>query len=760
MKENTLLFHDRPIEGIKGDLLNRAGFSQAIARIIKNWDGKDSYVLGLYGAWGSGKSSIKNMIMDVLKDDQEVEILNFEPWQLLNQEKLATVFFDEIRTIIGKPNVSENVEKSKKIWKLFSAKVGLYTFSLETVSKYANKIVGFIGVVLSLCGIAAFKFPFVNWLITILGIISVIIALGGWGSEYAKKKIEYYEALEDASKQTLQEIKKELKEYFSKKIKKKILIFIDDIDRLNPSEIKLIMQLVRSNADLPQLIYVLLFQKEVVAKHLSENEIDGNAYLEKIIQAGYNVPEVQSSELEKILTTNLDILFKPYISDGDFDKQHWETVFYLSGLRGYFQNLRDVYRFLNTLSVQANLFKNENILEANSTDLIALEALRMFEPSVYDKLPALTNVLTGTGPFEKKDFHTALAFLLEEVPEIRMKNSKGLLIELFPILNEVYHPSKETSDRWLRQLRICHKKVFDRYFTLSVPEHEFNKREMEYFLSITGDKDKLVSEFQNLAKKDKLMTFLEALEAHIKYINLEAAIPFITAIYDIGDEYLSDETTGFFSSTSAMQAKRVITWFLKRVPDSEITRIYTECIKNSVGLCMPVSSIYGEEERDKRNVPLEYFRIPEADMPFLRGLCLEKIKQSAVNGTLILNRNLNLILWTWRLWGGVEEPRDWVDAIIRSNDGLLSFLVGIMSTSVSISGTTTKLNHYIRNETIERYTTIETLEACLANLSSTINLTEKQNFALKALQRAKYRKENNIPDDVFHDDEDNNEFDP
>ena len=69
------------------------------------------------------------------------------------------------------------------------------------------------------------------------------------------------------------------------KYKGKIIVFIDDIDRLNKSEIRLLIQLIKAVCDFPNIIYVLSFDKSIVSSALSdEQSLDGNAYLEKIIQ--------------------------------------------------------------------------------------------------------------------------------------------------------------------------------------------------------------------------------------------------------------------------------------------------------------------------------------------------------------------------------------------------------------------------------------------------------------------------------------------
>jgi predicted KAP-like P-loop ATPase len=57
---------DRPIETRQEDELDRRGFSETMADAVRGWSGRDSLVIALYGAWGNGKSSIKNMIVESL----------------------------------------------------------------------------------------------------------------------------------------------------------------------------------------------------------------------------------------------------------------------------------------------------------------------------------------------------------------------------------------------------------------------------------------------------------------------------------------------------------------------------------------------------------------------------------------------------------------------------------------------------------------------------------------------------------------------
>jgi predicted KAP-like P-loop ATPase len=57
---------DRPIESVKDDLLGRYGFVRSLARSIASWSGDESLVVSVCGEWGSGKTSIKNLVVQEL----------------------------------------------------------------------------------------------------------------------------------------------------------------------------------------------------------------------------------------------------------------------------------------------------------------------------------------------------------------------------------------------------------------------------------------------------------------------------------------------------------------------------------------------------------------------------------------------------------------------------------------------------------------------------------------------------------------------
>jgi len=70
MSNSPIFSPDKPISRPKDDLLKRANFSKALAKALRNWSEDNSLVTALYGDWGSGKSSVKNMIRHYLWEEQ------------------------------------------------------------------------------------------------------------------------------------------------------------------------------------------------------------------------------------------------------------------------------------------------------------------------------------------------------------------------------------------------------------------------------------------------------------------------------------------------------------------------------------------------------------------------------------------------------------------------------------------------------------------------------------------------------------------
>ena len=108
---------DKPITSAKEDLLGRGSFAQSLGDAILTHQGKDSLVIGLFGAWGTGKTSIINMALEHIADDSKDAnhqpiIIKFNPWNYSDQNQLIAQFFAQLSVSLSKPDYAPAVKQA------------------------------------------------------------------------------------------------------------------------------------------------------------------------------------------------------------------------------------------------------------------------------------------------------------------------------------------------------------------------------------------------------------------------------------------------------------------------------------------------------------------------------------------------------------------------------------------------------------------------------------------------------------------------
>jgi len=733
---------DRPIGSREEDLLGRAPFADALASAIKGWKGNESLVIALYGPWGSGKSSVKNMVLQSLRSIEADSplIVEFSPWQWSGQNQLAGAFFQEIGLVLGRSDGSEDGKRRAAKWRTY----GTYLTLGASLTKSLKTILPLLGLPGS----------------GIIDLLAKGLEQSGAEVQEGSKGLEDREA---ANQQTLVEIKKELSDSL-KALERPILVVLDDIDRLTPEEIRLLFQLVKANADFPNLIYLLLFQREIVERCLdSSPSISGQEFLEKIVQVGFDIPRVERTRLEKVLFAGLNELLADEKVSKHFDQKRWGNLF-LGGLRGYFQTLRDVYRYLATLSFHVSVFRSTGSFEVNPIDLIALEVLRVFEPGVYHRTSEAKAELTeqrdrghhgqGTEDGTKRTVES----IVEQAPGSHQPQVREILKQLFPPAAWVFGGpgcGSGFDERWFRELRVCHPDAFDRYFHLTIPEGDISQADLDRILALAGDRQGLVTEIRSLNKRALLGVAIDRLEAYKEKLDLSHAVPFVTALFDIGDE-LPEARGGFFSISPEMHASRIIYWYLKQEKDAtKRGQILKEAMEVTTGLYLPIMTASLESNKEEREKDPDAYNVTDADLEELHQICVEKIERAAGSGILASHPRMLNILYRWREWASLEKPRQWVAGLIGSNGGALAFLTACLhrSTSHGIRDYVSQEHWRINLKSVEDFVSVEPLEKKVAELSPD-NLTDKEKKAVEAFLKAVKRRRDGKPDDSWRDDED------
>lgn len=415
---------DVPIKSCKEDILGRHSFAKSLGNAILSYKEKDSIVIGLFGSWGSGKTSIINMALEhvefATKDKAVHEkpiILKFNPWNYSDQNQLISQFFEQLSVVLKRVDHAENAKKAGE--------------KLETYASFFKPLS----------------------LIPTIGPIASLI------SELLKNAGDTSKRWGEFKSNDLNSLRSELNRLLDNQ-PHKIIIVIDDIDRLNNTEIRQIFQLIKSLGDFPNTIYLLAFDKSVVINALKKvQEGSGDEYLEKVVQIPFEIPLISKKEVEHLLFGQLDSLIKD-ITEEKWDQIYWGNIYH-SGLRYFFHNIRDVTRYINSLRFSFQMVKNE----VNAIDFLAVTGIQVFIPEVYygirdnkDIFTGLLGSIYGRSDTEKKQAETRCDEIIGRVNEPPQEILKDFLKRLFPKLESIYGNMNYSSsflEGWRKDCRVC-----------------------------------------------------------------------------------------------------------------------------------------------------------------------------------------------------------------------------------------------------------------------------------------------------------------
>ena len=206
-------------------MTNKFQFLKALASSIRKMASPEGAVIALNGSWGSGKSSAVNLVLYHLKEAieaNEIVIINFACWWFRGEEALALAFFRELYAGLG-PTLGEKFKKA-----------------LPKLGSRLLRAGSLVGSAIDMAGAA--------------GVGAVASGAMGWASELIQQD------------ETVEKLHAELRKALADQ-NKRFLIVIDDIDRLSPDEALLIFRLVKSVGYLPNVIYLLAYDRNLSRKY-------------------------------------------------------------------------------------------------------------------------------------------------------------------------------------------------------------------------------------------------------------------------------------------------------------------------------------------------------------------------------------------------------------------------------------------------------------------------------------------------------------
>ena len=419
-------------------------FAERMADVLWDLSAPGGYVVGLHGVWGAGKTTALNFIAHFLsaknraEPDRAVEIVRFSPWMFSGQQDLISAFFRVLAEALR-----DGGETARKVRK--------------TARTTAKAVVD--PTVKAAVALAAAAYP---------PDAAAIRAGGALAKTALEQTIDAW-----LGEPTLQSAHQDLVRRL-RKSGRRFIVFIDDIDRLERAEIRAIMQMAKSVGQLPNVVYVLAYDRRIVWRALGERDqrqAGEPTFTEKIIQHELELPRAGRSALLRRLDSELKFVFDHIESSA-----RWMEIV-RHGLYRWVQSPRDIVRIANALRFTWPPLSKE----VDAADVLAMEALRLFDPQAFDWVRSNRDFLIdGAGYVSDAEKKAYAAAFRDSLDPVQRDDVVELLSALFPSKAKLLRVDDRFSfaEMWAQTVNrrgIGSPKGFDAYFALFPSDHVIPK---------------------------------------------------------------------------------------------------------------------------------------------------------------------------------------------------------------------------------------------------------------------------------------------
>ena len=706
---------EAPIRTASEDRLRRYGFAARIADVLSELSLREGRVFAIRGGWGFGKSSLKNLITERLDAKSSgADWLDFNPWQWGDGDAIARALFGQIADRLGGEHSKAALDRAEAL-----RRYGAILTGVSKPLKEAGSSGLLISTVLTNASVIAiasaigYDLPTVAKVAAVLAFLSVGVPLLGRVLSYLGR---------DHSGESLDKVRKAL-ETRLRELDRPLVVFVDDIDRLEPDQIRMLLRQVKANANLPNIVFVLLFQPSIVERALDPvADNDGRAFLEKIVQANFDLPAVPTSFVHRMFEEELSEIAGPYATEANgFSQRRWGNAC-IGCIHPLLRNMRDARRLISSIAVHMPLHVVGDVFEVNIVDFLLLETLRVFEPDLHDALFRERGLVLQEGRFfrdgRREVDQTAAKELLEIVSEERRNIICEALKDLFPPLEWAYGGTNYADGfhrRWLTEKRVCTSRYFPRYFELQTSVGEISARRFVDFLNATATEDELFAEIAAIEADGLLNSLVARLDESVDRLPTENATVLLPEMFRIAEK-LAGTNSGSFDSLY-VAAWRATSWYLKRIPEDVRGGLALEALRKTEALSVTSILIHLSDPSDRNEGESGAFE-PALDLitvVAMKAEWLRLIRIRAADGdTLIAEPDLISLLYRWKNYtDSMDEPREWVRKAIQTNQGFATIVTRLMSrgTSHTYGDRVSTQHNSFNKETIDDFIGIDVAKA-------------------------------------------------
>jgi hypothetical protein len=679
--EHLPISGDRPIEVAAEDRLGFKPLAERLAGALIQQASREGLVVGLEGRWGSGKSSLLNLTVKVLQAmpaETRPVVVEFKPWLVGDRDALLAAFFGQLALEV------ENVE-------LESGQ------SATREKRERGELLGRIR------GYAAKAETFGS-----------IVAAIPIASPFGTALKEAGAALkEEGAGPTLLQLKRELDASLAR-LARRIVVTIDDVDRLEPREVIELLRLVRSVADFKNITYVLCFDGDILAQSIQTgiHVTDGHAYLEKIIQISLAVPIPEPFHLRRWFEQELA---KFAAADDQDTNQRLTTVIDREGGRRL-TTPRAVVRTLNALSLLIPSLRTE----VDLPDLVWLQLIKSGNNKFYRWIEEYCASASATSTWRVSVSDETKKQLFEDLQVILAADSIGFdryRIELSDHLPAIsrsapwkekdnpIHASDERAsiERAIRDKRLASPDHYRLYFALSQPVFAPKADDYRRLLDAASAPKEEVGELllEWARQRDPTVgTMADVMLDRIRQragdtISGRQAEHILLALSDVMDEATDlGEDDDFGSPALWREAQRCIPSLRLAMDGGDASRSLEGAFGEGKALGWLTDLLryetFSHGRYGDRQSPEADWLLSDPELDIITERMLSRYRSMSFDDFVALPNTVSA-LFAWSQAGDSEGPRDVVAAAAADDEGLVHVLESMTSWVRSSRGNYVKL---------------------------------------------------------------------
>ena len=362
---------DKPIARLEQDSLNIQKYANSLSKFIRNSD--TPITIGLQGEWGTGKTSLMSLLLeDFNTDGKEREIAT--SWVNTWEYSLFKGASETTPAVLS--GMLEKLrDENSDIWTIKDVAADKVKKATKFLSGLANQVIA--------------------------NQTGINVKEAARDSSTEKNVAHIVEI-----KNLIASIINELIEHSKNKIQK-VVFFVDDLDRIPPTDAVEVLESLKNIFDIPKCVFILAIDYDVVVKGLEskfgkktkENEREFRSFFDKIIQVPFTMP-VGAYDITTFLKTKLnDLGVEPVFIEASIG-QITKIVRYTVG-----NNPRSLKRYLNTFSLINQIMDDDDENEKDDNNIILLFAvlgIQVSYPQIFRLLTQNPDYLSWNEKFGNK----------------------------------------------------------------------------------------------------------------------------------------------------------------------------------------------------------------------------------------------------------------------------------------------------------------------------------------------------------------------